>query len=126
MCIASGSNHTVLVSDDGKHIWTFGDNTPGQLGLGYNEDDIIIPVPTKIQRNKNGLSEDVRIIGVSCGNNHTVLLSDDGRVWTFGNNNAGQLGNGDSSYSKNINIPTEIQDFSLRQFGSLTKSANKS
>jgi alpha-tubulin suppressor-like RCC1 family protein len=38
MYIASGQFHTVLVSEDGEHIWTFGQNDCGQLGHGDNED----------------------------------------------------------------------------------------
>jgi len=121
--VSCGAYHTVLLSEDGKHIWTFGKNTYGQLGLGM-EDNEDKNIPTEIQRNINGLLEDVRIIGASCGYDHTVLLSDDGRIWTFGNDTYGQLGLGMGDREKII-IPTEIQDFSLRQFGSLTKSANK-
>jgi alpha-tubulin suppressor-like RCC1 family protein len=114
-----GSDHTVLLSDDGR-IWTFGDNYFGQLGHGNNQN---INIPTEIRRRANELPKDVKIICASCGDCYTVLLSDDGRIWTFGFNIFGQLGHGNTG---NRNIPTEIRDLSLRRFGSLTKSANKS
>jgi len=117
--VSCGEYHTVLLSDDGR-IWTFGRNKYGQLGHGDNEDR---NVPTEIQRGEYGLHKDNNILGVSCGANYTVLLSNDGRIWTFGRNKYGQLGHGDNEEK---NIPTEIRDLSLRQFGSLTKSANKS
>ena len=34
-------------------------------------------------------------IGVAAGNNFTAVLKADGTVWTWGNNNCGQLGNGE-------------------------------
>jgi alpha-tubulin suppressor-like RCC1 family protein len=105
MYIVSGEYHTVLVSEDGRHVWTFGDNFYGQLGHGDTEDK---NEPTEIQRGDQGIPEDVRIIGVSCGFRHTVLLSDDGRIWTFGSNNCGQLGLGHED-NKNRNVPIEIQ-----------------
>jgi len=120
--ISCGQYHTVLLFEDGKHIWTLGRNEKGQLGHGDNEN---INIPTNIPRGElgeYGLPEDVRIVRVSCGIYHTVLLSEDGHVWTFGNNGYGQLGHGDMGKR---NKPTEIQDFSLRNFGYLTKSANK-
>jgi len=77
MYIAIGSYHTVLVSEDGKHIWTFGFNKYGQLGNGDNKDRY---VPTEIKINKNELPEDVKIVKVGCGASHTVLLSDDDSI----------------------------------------------
>jgi alpha-tubulin suppressor-like RCC1 family protein len=105
MRIASGYYHTVLVSEDGKHVWTFGNNEHGQLGHGDKKKR---NVPTEIKRNKYkyGFHKDVKIVGASCGFVHTVLLSDDGRIWTFGDNDCGQLGHGDS---KDRNVPKEIR-----------------
>jgi alpha-tubulin suppressor-like RCC1 family protein len=119
--VSCGDDHTVLLSDDGR-IWTFGCNSSGMLGHGDNENRF---VPIEIQRRENELLEDVKIIGVSCGRDHTVLLSDDGRIWTFGSNEFGQLGHGYKRNDTDRNVPTEIQDLSLRNLGSLTKSANK-
>jgi len=119
--VSCGEYHTVLLSDDGR-IWTFGDNYHCQLGLGYSGYDTGRNIPTEIQIIKNEFPEDVKIVDVSCGNSHTVLLSDNGRIWTFGDNHCGQLGLGNTN---NKFVPTEIQDFSLRDLGSLTKSANK-
>jgi alpha-tubulin suppressor-like RCC1 family protein len=115
--VSCGENYTVLISDDGR-IWTFGDNGYGQLGHGDKKKR---KIPTEIQRGLNGLHKDVRIIGASCGNDHTVLISDTGDIWTFGNNVDGQLGHEDT---KNRNVPSKIKNLSLRQ-QSLTKSANK-
>jgi alpha-tubulin suppressor-like RCC1 family protein len=117
-----GDNYTVLLSENGKNILTFGSNSDGQLGLGMGNRENR-NVPTEIQRRENELPEDVRIIDTSCFGCHTVLLSDDGRIWTFGSNSSGQLGLGDNK-NENINVPTEIPNFSLRDIA-YKKSAYK-
>jgi len=119
--VSCGSKYTVLLSDDGI-IWTFGDNYFDIFGYKYVRN---INVLTDIKRGLQGFPENIKIIGVNCGSFHTVLLSDDGRIWTYGFNFYGVLGLGLEDNHKR-NVPTEIRDLSLRQFGSLTKSANKS
>jgi alpha-tubulin suppressor-like RCC1 family protein len=62
MRIASNKYNTVLVSENGLHVWTFGNNFYGQLGHGDMETGDMETgnmnaknIPTEIQRNKNGL-----------------------------------------------------------------------
>lgn len=42
---------------------------------------------------------------ISCGNNHVILLKSDGTVWTFGDNQFGQLGNNTTT---NSNTPVQV------------------
>ena len=44
---------------------------------------------------------------VSCGGNFTVCVDYDGFVWSFGQNNYGQLGTGNKT---NFNVPQQIQN----------------
>ncbi len=60
----------------------WGDNDSGQLGTG---NEISYPVPTTLQLPH-------RIKGVRCGAEHTVALTVDGAVFTWGNGLAGKLG----------------------------------
>jgi len=94
-----GENHTVLVGEDGR-VWSFGKNEYGQLGLGNQGIGTGRNTPTEIT-----MPEGVRIVGVGCGYSHTVLIGEDGRVWSFGNNDSGQLGLGDNH---DRNTPQEI------------------
>ena len=48
-----------------------------------------------------------KVIGVAGGGNHTVILKDDGSVWTFGRNDHGQLGCGDIA---NRATPVRVRD----------------
>ena len=80
--IAAGLRHTVLLKEDGT-LWAAGYNFNGQLGLGDTEDRNSF---TEVKNAGSG------IIAVAAGNYHTVILKNDGSVWTTGSNSLGQLG----------------------------------
>lgn len=69
------------MSEDGD-LYTWGKGKTGALGHG-NNDDVLTPQKVK---NLEG------IVKVECGNDYTVVLDDEGRLFTFGNNTYGQLG----------------------------------
>lgn len=48
-----------------------------------------------------------KVIAAAGGGGHSVILKDDGSVWTFGRNNHGQLGSGDTA---NRSIPVRVRD----------------
>lgn len=77
----SANSHSAIIID-GK-LWTFGNNFYGQLGLGYYSSRVL--TPTEVP----GLSN---VVAVACGQYHTAVILSDGRLWTFGSNNDGQLG----------------------------------
>lgn len=64
-----------------------GYNGKGNLGVGHTG-EINIP-PTA------GLSKLDNIVQISCGNDCTAFLTDQGELYTFGNNDNGELGHGD-------------------------------
>lgn len=93
--------HSALVTDVGN-IYTFGNNSAGQLGLGYKSINDGIP---NILADKNGVVfSDVK--QVACGRYHTAFVTNDGFIYTFGQNDRGQLGLGD--YESRY-IPTQIE-----------------
>uniref|UniRef100_F6VRU3 HECT and RLD domain-containing E3 ubiquitin protein ligase family member 6 n=1 Tax=Xenopus tropicalis TaxID=8364 RepID=F6VRU3_XENTR len=84
--ISCGTNHSVAVSDEGS-IYSWGDGSEGQLGTGNLSSRNF--TPKKI----TGLFN-TKIIQISCGNFHSLALSEDGRVFSWGQNKCGQLGLG--------------------------------
>ena len=90
--IAAGYNHTVLLDEDGN-VWTAGRNPDGQLGIG-KEDDNANSTFTQVT-----VGGGVKIKAIAAGGNHTVLLDENGNVWTTGYNKYGQLGRETSSSS---------------------------
>tara|TARA_B110000208_G_scaffold21771_1_gene27540 strand:+ start:109 stop:1068 length:960 start_codon:yes stop_codon:yes gene_type:complete len=64
----------------------FGSGGIGALGHGDLEDRA---VPTRVE----ALVEDgIRVKHVSCGKSHTVVLTEDGMVWSWGKGDSGRLG----------------------------------
>ena len=88
--LAAGSNHTVALRNDGT-VWTWGDNSFGQLGNG---DTSSSSTPVQVTA-LSGMT----FTAVAAGSHHTVALRNDGTVWAWGNNDCGQLGNSDTSSS---------------------------
>ena len=74
--VACGWFHTVVVSACGRLVWSFGQNQWGQLGLG---DNLHRPKPTLVKTLSNKT-----IIKVAAGYNFSVVLTQDGVVWTWG------------------------------------------
>jgi uncharacterized repeat protein (TIGR02543 family) len=95
---ALGSNYTLILTED-SHVLAVGRNTYGQLGNNSNENLI---TPTDITHFFE-LAEQETITDLVAGVFHSVALSSSGRVFTFGNNIYGQLGNG-STFPENIPI----------------------
>lgn len=80
--ISSGSTHSMALKNDGT-VWTWGNNSSGQLGKGTIGDDSNAPVQAL------GLTSATAIGG---GSSHSIALRVDGTVWTWGENSSGQLG----------------------------------
>ena len=81
--IVCGGVHTFILKTDGS-IWATGSNEYGQLGLGSTTSKSSF---TKVTTNINN---DVKQI--VCGDYHTIILKNDGSVWSCGNNESRQLG----------------------------------
>ena len=73
-------------------LFVWGKASSGQLGLGSNEEDLI-EFPTEAPHYEGFTS---KIQDVACGNAHTAFLTNDGVVYTCGNNDFGQLGHNKS------------------------------
>jgi len=88
VAIAVGDTHTVVLRADGK-MFAWGRNFSGQLGIGgADNNDKVSPVETVPVPG---------VVAISAGFSFTLALGADGRVWSWGNNNSGQLGNGDTT-----------------------------
>ena len=93
--VAAGTDFTVALKADGT-VWTWGQNTYGQLGNGVSNGTVVYP--EKI----DSLSD---IIKIAAAGQTAVALKTDGTVWTWGRNDNGQLGNGTTVSS---NVPVQV------------------
>ena len=92
--VATGENHAALINLNGE-LWTWGSNSHGQCGIqnqlsdtvcDYN-DAIFEPVQPFLVNEITGKS-----CFVACGGKHTLALTNENTVYSWGNNQYGQLG----------------------------------
>jgi alpha-tubulin suppressor-like RCC1 family protein len=82
--VAGGVYHGAAVAADGS-VWTWGGD--GHGALGYSTPGGDSPTPHQVP----GLAS---VRQVAAGEDFTVALRSNGEVWTWGRNDAGQLGDG--------------------------------
>ncbi|EKX53607.1 hypothetical protein GUITHDRAFT_160884 [Guillardia theta CCMP2712] len=93
--IAAGQYHVLALSDIGEvYSWGWGGSgTPGAgVGALGHGDKASLPVPKRIER-LNG----EKITNISCGAKHSVALSQDGTMFTWGHGEQGRLGHGNNT-----------------------------
>ncbi len=86
--IAAGANHTLARTTSTSAVYAWGRNDGGQLGLGGDLGNRSYPVA--ITKGAIGTNTIIRIAG---GGRHSVAIASDNKVYTWGANNNGQLGN---------------------------------
>lgn len=82
MAVTAGWNHSLAITRDGD-VWAWGNNEHGQLG--QESEQQVLATPQHVP----GL-HDIRTI--AAGENHSLALDRDGRVWAWGSNRDGELG----------------------------------
>ncbi len=99
--------HAVAIKKDGS-LWVWGDNYDGQLGCKsdstsseYNElASEVVSKPTKIAKNA-----EYACAGVT----YSLTIKSDGKLYSWGHNDYGQIGNGEKS-SRVVNYPETVID----------------
>jgi alpha-tubulin suppressor-like RCC1 family protein len=92
IAISASSSQTFALRNDGT-VWGWGANDSGQLGNGTVSAPYTgISAPAQV----TGLTN---VIGISAGGLHTLARKSDSSVWAWGDNSAGQLGNGTTTAS---------------------------
>jgi alpha-tubulin suppressor-like RCC1 family protein len=94
------NRHNLLLLNDSLYAW--GKNESGQLGTGDKENRNF---PININDN---FSISTEIISYKTGRNHSLALDSTNRVWSWGANDMGQLGIGDTT---DRTFPTEIAGY---------------
>ncbi|XP_019320182.2 probable E3 ubiquitin-protein ligase HERC6 isoform X1 [Panthera pardus] len=84
--VSCGKEHSLAVCYKGR-VFAWGAGSEGQLGIGEFKEINLIPQKIKTLTG-------IKIIQVSCGNYHSLALSEDGQVFSWGSNSHGQLGLG--------------------------------
>ncbi|NP_001084549.2 regulator of chromosome condensation (RCC1) and BTB (POZ) domain containing protein 1 S homeolog [Xenopus laevis] len=89
--------HILLCNEDGE-VYSWGHNGYSQLGNGNT-----IQGTTPVQVCMELLSK--KVIKVACGSHHSMALTSDGEVFSWGYNNSGQVGSGTTA---NQSVPRKV------------------
>ncbi|KAL9646674.1 hypothetical protein ABK040_001097 [Willaertia magna] len=84
-----GSLNFTLVLTNKNRIFVVGENTWGQLGCKFEQLKKSVPIENKVLDDK-GQSLDV--LKIACGEEHSIILTRDNKVYSCGGNSYGQLG----------------------------------
>jgi alpha-tubulin suppressor-like RCC1 family protein len=95
----AGADHSVGLGVHGG-LWAWGSNNYGQLGVGTSTASHAYPEPVAGGRVWTA---------VTAGTNHTLAIADNGSLWSWGRNDAAQLGL-DTPTSQTENTPRQVGD----------------
>jgi alpha-tubulin suppressor-like RCC1 family protein len=92
--VSAGNDHTAAIKTDGT-LWTWGNNSSGQLGTPPVTINILTPVTTfaggtNWADTATGVAEELYTL--SSGRKNTLAIKTDGTLWTWGVNSSSQLG----------------------------------
>jgi alpha-tubulin suppressor-like RCC1 family protein len=94
VAICAGDNHSLALDTNGC-VWAWGFDGFGQLGDGQTGAGLYSDVPTMVV----GLTN---VVAIAAGANHSLAVDGTGKLWAWGNDNAGQLGDGGSTGITNL------------------------
>lgn len=129
--IAAGDYHSLVLDKEGR-VFSFGDNTSGQLGFDYSTESPHIDAPSllPIQKLYNGTGQTPKVTSISAGGVNSFFTVDATRIaapgenttnvrgigritadtWACGQGIKGSLGNGRWTHIQGV--PTKIQPLS--------------
>ena len=83
--IADGAAHTLAIGSDGN-LYAWGDGNMGQLGngtIGHTVTPVVVSLPAGVSATQ-----------IAAGAQHSLAIGSDGKLYVWGYNEYGQLGNG--------------------------------
>jgi alpha-tubulin suppressor-like RCC1 family protein len=92
--ISAGGNFTLALGANGK-VYGWGSNGTGQTGRGTKSYLEMLPAAVKLASDDSELSD---IVAISAGNAFALALAADGKVYAWGDNSDGQLGQNIKQY----------------------------
>lgn len=102
--IAAGSLASFALKSD-ETVWAWGDNTSGCLGIGSDTPESLTS-PVEIG---DTFFVHLNITDIKAYSNHCFVLTNNGQIWGWGGNGAGQLGNGSYQPSFPSSVQTELE-----------------
>ncbi|RLN04152.1 ultraviolet-B receptor UVR8-like [Panicum miliaceum] len=84
--IAAGGWHSTALTNEGE-VYAWGRGEHGRLGFGDDKSSHMVPLKVELLAGED-------IVQVSCGGTHSVALTRDGRMFSYGRGDHGRLGYG--------------------------------
>jgi alpha-tubulin suppressor-like RCC1 family protein len=97
VALAAGGGHSLALQSNGV-VWSWGENTYGQLGMGTTSEDECTP-------HRITFPHQLPVKSIAAGYAHSAALTQDGSVFTFGWGLYHQLGHG---ATENCPLPTRV------------------
>ncbi|KZV19038.1 hypothetical protein F511_08466 [Dorcoceras hygrometricum] len=98
--VSCGSDHTAAYSDSEAQVYSWGWGDFGRLGHGHSS-DLFSPQPIKAIRG-------LQIKQIACGDSHCLAVTMEGELHSWGRNQNGQLGLGNTEDSL---VPRKVEAF---------------
>ena len=98
--LSCGEYHTLALTDQGE-VLSFGHGEFGRLGHGDEEYQFVPKVIEALR--------DVRAVAIAAGHKHSMVLTNEGEVLSFGRGQYGQLGHGYTQHSEEPQMVEELQ-----------------
>jgi alpha-tubulin suppressor-like RCC1 family protein len=86
--IAAGGFHTLALTSN-HELYAWGSSKYGECGNGKFGEDVMVPQLVKLPKDER---KELRIKAIEAGGHHSMILSNNGRLFTFGYGQHGQLG----------------------------------
>lgn len=112
--VSAYGRHSLALDTHG-HVWSWGNGIHGQLGNGLDES---ASSPVRVN-----LPEDIRIIAIAAGAGHSLAVDAEGRVWAWGFNGQGRLGDGTTT---NSSTPIQVKLPEHVHISAITAGSNHS
>jgi alpha-tubulin suppressor-like RCC1 family protein len=91
--VAAGLDHSLALIGGG--VWAWGNNRNGQLGYPKNfNTDTPVTSPDKVMMGPSPGTPLLNIVKIVAIGNHSLAVDSSGKLWAWGDNTYGQLGNG--------------------------------
>jgi len=114
VAVSAGEQHSLATTADGA-VWSWGWGGNGRLGHGDEQNQLL---PKKVEA-----FVDRRVIAVSAGAHHSLAITADGAVWSWGYCGFGRLGHSDM---QNQLLPKKVEAFAGQRVVAVSAGAGHS
>jgi len=114
VAVSAGGYHSLALTANGA-LWSWGGGVYGCLGHGEEQDQLL---PKKVEAFVGP-----RVVAASAGEFHSLALTADGAVWSWGGGDSGRLGHGDG---QNQLLPKKIEALAGRRVVTLSAGGRHS